>query len=194
MGLHYYIIDLETTGLKIAFHEVTECSIIRVADRNQMSHFIRAEFPWRASEEALRVTGRTKKDLEKGLSKEQAVEKIHSWLTSDGSSPEERCMIAHNANFDMRFSRDLWKQVGRTFPANLWLDTKALAKEYATLQLGLIKPKLTLQACLDFTGIKATGQAHTAVADTQNTYKLHHHLVKSGIDVLPYIKRSVEEE
>jgi DNA polymerase III epsilon subunit-like protein len=72
--MFYYVLDVETTGLKCDWHEVTEISLIRCSDRHQLTKYIKAEHPWRASPEALSATGRTKQDLLKGISKFEAVE------------------------------------------------------------------------------------------------------------------------
>lgn len=56
MGLHYYIVDVETTGLSAKIHEVNEISIIRCSDRMQFTQFIRCEHPNTANFDALKVT------------------------------------------------------------------------------------------------------------------------------------------
>lgn len=191
--LHYYVIDLETNGLKCDWHETSEISLIRCSDRHQLSRFIKIKHPERTSGEALHVTGRTLEDLQKGDPAESVVKIFDDFIISDGQTNENRVFIGHNVSFDRRFVYDLWGKFGKIFPGNLWLDTKTMAKQYANLTLGMVKPKLTLGACLEFTGIKARGTAHNAVSDTQNTYILHNSLVKYGVDYLPAIKRVPHE-
>ena len=144
-GLKYYVIDTETTGLKPGWHEITQISIIRCEDRHQLSEFIRAQYPKRASKEALAITGKIEADLRYGKDRITVVEAVDNFLRSDGLTDEHRCMIAHNAAFDKNFCHELWKSVGKTFPAICWLDTKVLAKNWA-FKLGLEKPKLSLAA------------------------------------------------
>lgn len=185
--LSYYIIDLETTGLAVNWHETTQISIIKCSNRNQLSKFIKPEHPERASEEALSATGRVYKDLFKGSSKKEVVEFCDSFIKSDGLTDEHRCFVAHNANFDQRFSYFLWKSLGKQFPCSLWMCTKSFAKSWAN-KLGIAKPKLTLTASLEFTGIKPFPGVHEAGADARNTYLLWKKGMDEGIDHLPHIK------
>lgn len=191
----YYYVDLETNGLSVEYHEVTEISIIRCSDLKQLTRFIKIEHPEKTSPQALTATGRTYADLKKGISKEEAVNDCHNFILSDGApSAEHRCFIGHNVwSFDRRFCIALWEKVGKVFPASYWLDTKPMAKEY-TKKLGMVKPSLTLKSCLGFCNIKARGKEHTAVSDTQNGYILYDYLKKHGVDHLQFIKKHELEE
>lgn len=185
----YYILDLETSGLSEKKHEVTQISLIRCSDRHQLNKFIKAEHPETASYEALRITGRTLKDIVTGENKEDVIEFVESFLNQDGAEYENRCMVGHNVHrFDIRFAHTLWSKVGKTFPANLWLDTIPFTKSYATYN-GIDANKFTLEASLDILGIRKTSEFHDAKLDTQNNYKLWTKLMNSGIDHLPHIKR-----
>lgn len=187
--LHYYIIDTETNGLKTGYHEITQISIIRCLDRNQLNKYIRIEYPKRTDSRALEATGRKMSDLYQGVPKEEAVEICDKFMLEDGVSPEHRCIIAHNASFDKRFCHELWTSCKKVFPAVCWLDTMYAVKDYMTKNLGLEKPKKGLHDAMQNCGITPKTGAHNAVSDTQNTYILHAHLVKQGFDFLPYIKR-----
>lgn len=193
MGLFYYVVDVESTGLRPSWHEVTQISVIRCSDQNQLSRYIKAEYPERASKEALQVTGRTVADLSTGDPKNKVVELFHNWILQDGKNEEGRCFIAHQASFDKNFCHALWGSVGKKFPANLWLDTKAFAKSWA-IKLGIEKPSLTLQSSLEFTGIKPVkGVAHEAIADTRNCFLLWKKGMEQGLDHLACIKRYPHE-
>lgn len=194
MALSYYIIDTETTGLKPNWHEITQISIIRTTDRHQISKLIRAEYPKRASQEALDVTGRTIDDILKGESRITVVNSIHDWLLQDGLTDEHRCMVAHNAPFDKNFCHALWKSVDKQFPAICWMDTKTFAKLWAK-KLGIEKPKLTLAASLEFTGLKPIdAKVHNAISDSRNTYLLWKKGMDEGLDHLSCIKRYPHDE
>jgi DNA polymerase III epsilon subunit-like protein len=189
-GLKYYIIDTETTGLSAGYHEIVEISIIRAEDRHQITKFIKAEFPQRASLEALKVTNKTPKDLLKGDSKESVVESIDYFLTQDNLSPEHRVFVAHNAPFDKRFCHALWSSVNKVFPANCWLDTKTLIKE-TLIKRGVAKPKdLTLKGSMLQIGAKAYEGEHNAVVDSRNCYVLWKKAMDSNINFLSHIKRN----
>ena len=130
--LQFYLIDTETSGLADKIHEVVQISIIRCSDRHQLSKYIKAEHPETASEEALRITGKTHADLLKGDSKESVVELCDNFFAQDGTTPEHRCIVGHNIQrFDCRFLQALWTKCNKEFPANLWLDTIPFTKAYA---------------------------------------------------------------
>lgn len=191
--IHYYIIDLESSGTKLAWHEVNEISVIRCSDRNQITKNIKAEHPERVNPVALQVTNRTRADLLKGDSKEIVVEQIDNFFNQDNATPEERCIVGHNIiKFDRKFLCHLWNSCGKTFPANLWLDTIPYVKEYIVKQGNKVE-KYNLEEAVKIVGKVPRGPAHCAKVDTQNNYILWHELQKLGVNSLPHIKRLVEE-
>jgi len=189
-GLKYYVIDLETTGLSSKYQEVTEISIIKCETKVQLTELVRCEYPERANIDSLAITKKTLADLDKGISKEQAVERVNKFLNEDGLTPAHRCFIGHNINFDMRFIKALYEKVGQRCPVDLYLCTMALSKDYAKKQ-GIVKPKVNLQAACELLGVKRLTGAHASKVDSRNTYLLWENLVKEkGIDHLPFIKTS----
>jgi DNA polymerase III epsilon subunit-like protein len=196
MSLLYYVIDTETTGLKTDYHEMTEIGIIRCTDRVQLWRQIKCEYPERANFDALAITKKTMADLEKGHLKHNVVEECEKFFAEDGASPAHRCIVAHNAPFDKKFLHALWAQCGKQFPANLWLCTMALARDYAKKQglmaKGMPKQKVNLHAACDLVGIKKISEAHNAKVDSRNTFLLHRSLVEDKkVDYLPFIKTDV---
>ena len=193
MGLEYYVIDVETTGLKSSYHEMTEVSIIRYKDRVQLWRKLKCNYPERASFDALAITKKTIQDLKNGHDPGLVVEECEKFFAEDGLSPAHRCIIAHNASFDRKFLHALWSNYGKVFPANLWLDTMTLSREYAK-QLGIEKPRVNLHAACDMAGIKKISEAHNAKVDSRNTYFLHKDLVDvKKIDYLPFIKTAIHQ-
>lgn len=188
MGLTYYVIDTETTGLSAKIHDVTQISIIRCSDLVQLSRYIKAERPENASREALIKTGRTYQDILKGDAKIDVIKRVEDFLNEDGLTPDHRCAVAHNSNFDMRFLNATWESVGKKFPINNWLDTRPMAKKYA-MKLGLEKPSMTLENILKFAEIKGFSNFHNAIDDTRNLYLFWKKSVDLGIDYLDCIKR-----
>lgn len=187
-NIKYYVIDTETTGLKTKYHEMVEIGIIRCSDRVQLWRQIKAIYPERASFDALAITKKTLADLEKGMDRLSVVEECNKFFNEDGATPAHRCIVAHNAPFDRKFLHALWEQCNQPFPANLWLDTIALTKEYIKQQ-GLAKSKVNLHAACDVVGIKKISEAHNAKVDSRNTYLLHRELVeKKNVNYLPFIK------
>lgn len=191
MSLAYYVIDTETTGLRSGYHEMTEIGIIRCTDRVQLWRQIKCLYPERASFDALAITKKTMQDLENGREPLSVIEECEKFFSEDGLSAAHRCIIAHNAPFDRKFLHALWEGYGKVFPANLWLDTMALSREYAK-KIGLVKPKVNLHAACDIVGIKKLSEAHNAKVDSRNTYLLHKDLVDvKKVDYLPFIKTAL---
>lgn len=185
----YYLIDLESSGLSLEKHEVTQISIIRCSDRHQLNKYIKAEHPETASDEALRITNRTRVDLLKGDSKESVVEACDNFFKQDGATPEHRCMVGHNVHrFDQRFTHELWRKCNKRFMSHLWLDTLPFTKAYAK-QFGIESPSFNLASSCNILKVASKGDAHNALTDTQNNYRLWKKLMESGIDHLNHIKR-----
>lgn len=194
MSIVYYVVDTETTGLKVGYHECTEIGIIRAADRVQLWRQIKCEKPENASYDALAITKKTLADLSNGYDKREVVAECNKFFNEDGLTPQHRCIVGHNIfSFDKRFLFDLWESVGETFPAALWLDTIPMTKHYAK-QIGLVKPKVNLHAACDIVQIKKISEAHNARVDSRNSYLLWKDLVENKkVDYLPFIKTAVHE-
>lgn len=201
MSLLYYVIDTETTGLKANFHEMTEIGIIRCTDRVQLWRQIKCEYPERANFDALAITKKSMADLENGFDRSLVVEQCEKFFSEDGATPAHRCIVAHNAPFDKKFLHALWEQCGKTFPANLWLDTISLTKDFLKKtdqsKLTIVKTatgrvSTQLHACCDMVGVKKISEAHNAKVDSRNTYLLYKNLVEEQkVDYLPFIKTDV---
>jgi len=131
MSIHYYVIDTETTGLKASFQEIIQISTIRCNDRFQKTINIKADYPGRASKQALEIQGKTIYDLAEGIDKTLAVKQMEEFFEQDGKTSEHRCIVAHNAPFDRRFLHALWLSVGKKFPADLWLCTRTFTGKWA---------------------------------------------------------------
>jgi DNA polymerase III epsilon subunit-like protein len=190
-GLHYYVIDTETTGLKSGYHEMTEVGIIRCTDRVQLWRQIKCVYPERANFDALAITKKTMADLERGYDREAVVSECEKFFIEDGQTPAHRCIVAHNAPFDRKFLHALWESCGKEFPAHLWLDTMSLTRQYAK-DNGIVKPKVNLHASCDLVGIKKISEAHNAKVDSRNTFLLHRSLVDDKkVDYLPFIKTAI---
>ena len=187
-GLAYYILDTETTGLRVGEQEIVEISIVRGVDRVQLTRTIRALNPKAASYDALMITGKTQADLLKGISKIQAINDVDDFLQQDGLTPAHRCIVAHNAPFDKRFMHHMWGEKNRDFLADLWMDTIPLCKRLAA-QMGQPKAKVKLELAMDLFGLKKVAGTHTAKGDSRNTYTLWKHLMNSNIEYIDLIKQ-----
>lgn len=193
--LHFYILDTETTGLKAGYNEIFQISVLRHSDGFQITKNIAVENPRRASQDALRITGKTIHDIQQGIPKKQACEEIINFIEEDGVQPESRCIIAHNWSFDKRFCHAEFLSVQKKFPANLWLCTMAFTKKFAKHEglekiaqtQGLPKAKFGLDNCLKALGITAIAGAHSASIDVQNTKNVFNSLMDKQIGYLPLV-------
>lgn len=196
--IKFYICDTETTGLNHLIHEIFEISIIKADNRLQLTRQIKCERPETTSFDALKITNKTLADLEKGISREQAVKEANKFFSDDGLTPMHRCLVLHNLPFDKKFLHALWASVNQEFPVHLFLDTITLSKELfktgAIPEDKLIKTatgkiSTKLQSVCDMTGTKKIAEAHTAQADSRNTYFLWKKLIEEyKIDYIPHIK------
>jgi DNA polymerase III alpha subunit (gram-positive type) len=195
-GLAYYVLDTETTGLRVGEQEIVEISIVRGNDKTQLTRVIKALNPKAASYDALLLTGKTQADLAKGIGKVEAINDVDAFFKQDGLTPAHRCIVAHNASFDKRFLHHMWTEQGREFQADLWLDTIAMSKRLAA-QMGQPKAKVKLEMAMDLFGLKKFAGSHTARGDSRNTYVLWKHLMNSSIEYIDLIKqfphRKIEE-
>lgn len=187
-GLAFYILDTETTGLKVGEQEVVEISIVRATDRTQLTRTIKALKPKSASYDALKITGKTMADLEKGISKISAIEDVDAFFNQDGLTPAHRCAVAHNSSFDRRFLHHMWNEQNKSFAADLWLDTIPFCKRMAA-EMGQPKAKVKLELAMDLFGLKKFAGSHTAKGDSRNTYVLWKYLMDSKIEYIDLIKQ-----
>lgn len=187
-GIEFFVGDVESLGLNPAYHEMTEISLIRVSNKCQLWRCIKCDYPERANIDALRMTHKTIEDLSNGDTREQIVELCNKFLNEDGLTPSHRCLIGHNVSFDRRMCWALWEKVGKELPISLYVDTMVLTRAYAK-KIGLVKPKVNLDASCNMLGIKKFAGAHSAQSDTRNTYLLWKALTEThNMDPLPFIK------
>lgn len=190
MGLKYYVIDLESSGLKASWHEINQLSIIRVDDKFQKTFNIAVANPWRASQEALNVQNKTKEDLKIGISIKEAIEKVDAFIEEDGLNESSRCFIGHNVSFDRRFLHAAWELEKKRFKGDLWLCTKKFMKSYVN-KVGEDKiKKLQDEAkvkygqgkCLQGVGLKPRYGAHSASIDCQDCLDLYSFLMDQNLN------------
>lgn len=186
MSIQYFIIDTESNGLSSTEHELNEISIIRTVDKVQLTKQIICEHPEKSSYDALRITGKSLADLQKGFPKEEVVGLVEKFFADSGGEANNRCIVAHNAQFDRKMLWALWAKCNKEFPAFYWLDTIHMTRNYAKKQQ-IIKPKVNLAAACDLLQIKKVAGVHNAKSDARNTFYLWQKLM-SEVDHLEHIK------
>jgi len=211
----YYILDTEVTGLSVDVHEINQISIMRVADQEQLNIQIKVKKPHVYNPQSLEIQGITPLDLKEGISLEEAVEMVDTFLAEDSKTKAHRCIIAHNAPFDRKFVHRAWDNVGKEFPADLWICTQSFGKRYvkkhggdkiALAQLnagvdgmkrdkrGKLKPKFGLNNLMIGVGLQPKNGAHRAEVDVQNTLSLYHWLTNSNTEHVSLIQRLPHKE
>jgi len=186
MGLKYYVIDTETTGLSVKAHEIFQISIIRCDDLHQITKNIKIDNLKNVSKEALMVCKKELKDLLTGESKISVVNACNDFFNQDGLTSNHRCMIAYNAPFDYRFCKDLWLKCNMDFPAIYWLDTLKLARQWSK-KTGILSPNYKLNTFLKTANIKPYKGEHEASVDAKNNFLLWKKLLENKIDILSNI-------
>jgi DNA polymerase III alpha subunit (gram-positive type) len=120
---------METTGLDSIDNEPTELSIIRYSDRHQLTLQVMPQFPYRASPEALKITGKTLGDLLSGESQDVVVKKVNRFLSDGNPDISKICLVGHNIlNFDKLFLHQMYRKQNETFQPSLFLDTLHASK------------------------------------------------------------------
>lgn len=199
--INYYIIDTETTGLKSGVNEINQISLIRLSDEFQITSNIKVAHPERASAQALSVQGKTKADLSKGVSIDKVIKKVNDFIEEDGLSPNARCMIGHNVEFDRKFIHSEWAEKNIQFPADLWLCTMDLMKAYikkvgdtevlkkqASVNPDQTKVKYGQDLCLVGIGQAPKFGSHSASIDCQNCMTLYKFLMDQNLNYIRSIK------
>lgn len=213
MSLIYYILDCETTGLSVDFHEMNQLSVMRVHDQKQLSLQIKVKKPNVYNQAALDVQGITPDDLRQGITIKEVISQVDSFFKEDGKTQAHRCIIAHNAPFDRKFVHRAWENEGAEFLADLWICTESFGKRYvkkhgsekiAQAQLkagvdlkrdkfGQLKPRFGLNNLLLGVGLNPKAGAHRAEIDVQNTLELYNWLMSSRTEHVSLITRSPQK-
>ena len=212
----YYVLDIESTGLSVDYHEINQISVLRVSDGEQYTTRVKVKNPRSYNAQALQIQGITPDDLKKGISIEETIEAINMFLNEDGKSKAHRCIVAHNAAFDRKFVHRAWDNADQEFPADLWMCTQSFAKRYikknangdkiAKAQMnagvdiktdkrtGKLRPKFGLNNFMEGVGLTVKDGAHSAEVDVQNTVVLYEWLMNSGTEHVSLISRIPHKE
>ena len=191
--MRYFVIDLESDGLKCGYNQITECSILNCQTMEQITWLIRIKDPKRCSKQALYVTKKTAEELmSRGRYIEDVLDEISEFILRDVASSDEIVMIAHNSSFDRRFIEDAYMSNKKKFPGVYWLCTKEMSSKYTKNVLGIQKTSHALNEMLITAKIKSaeTDDIHSACVDTRNTFRLWKKMVSDGMSNSLFIKMS----
>jgi len=192
--MFYFGLDVESTGLKCGYHEITEISILNCQTMDQVTWLIKIKYKERCSKEAMYITQKTPEELEnRGRYIEDVLDEITEFILK-GAEKDEVCIIAHNASFDRRFVTHAYVSNNKENPIRYWLCTKEMSKKYCRTILGLQKTSHALNNLLITANIKTmeTDNIHSSEVDTRNMYRLWKKMTLAGISNTEFIKMAPE--
>lgn len=154
--------DIETTGLRPGYHEITELSFIHETHGSWCER-VKPRYMDRFEDVARKISRYSETDWADALNLEDIISKVHEFTY-------EAIIVGHNIlGFDLPFANGNFKMLGLDFrfetKMNAVIDTQMLA-------LALLVPqglkRLSLNACCDFFNISNDG-AHNAYDDCLRT-------------------------
>lgn len=158
------IVDIETTGLEPALHEIIEISLIDAQGQTLLHTKIKPEHLDTAEPKALEINGYNEEAWADAVAWDDVALKVKEELT-------DVVILGQNVSFDMGFIKTALTKasVGTKGVSYHTVDTVTLAYEHL-VPCGL--RSVSLGAVCDFLGISNEG-AHTALADTQRTLAVY---------------------
>ena len=128
MRYELYVIDTETTGLRVGEHFPVEISLYRLSTDEQKTWHLKPLRTDNIEQDALRITGLKLEDL-LGQTKEgralyqtpaKVLIEIENWVAQDDRPSNERLLVAQNAAFDKGMMEALWEKCesSGTYPFN----------------------------------------------------------------------------
>lgn len=165
----FCFLDVETTGTKPGYHEVTEIGL-RHSEKGGLCLQIAPRHIERAQEEALVVSRYNSADWVEAKEFRHEVGRITEFL-------EDATIVAHNAPFDVSMIHGEYDMAGleRGHLLRDVIDTMALARAFL-VPLGL--NRIGMGACMKFIGESYDG-AHNAYDDTIFVEKLYKFIIKN---------------
>ena len=189
--MKYILGDIESTGLKPGWHEITEIAILDCETLELCEWDIKIRHPERCSKEAMMVTNKTPAELiSRGRYIEECADEIDDFIRSVSDDPDEIVFIGHSVSYDRTMLEHAWKAMNRRWLVNYYLDTKAMAKKFTKQILGIQKTSHALTNMLALAGIKEAPGAHASIIDVKHTYALYMHMIQRGLKNSEFIKLS----
>lgn len=156
----YVVLDLETTGLSPATHEIIEIGAIAFRSGVKVGEFSTLIKPKvRISNFITNLTGISNEMVRNAPFIEEALPMLREFL-------KDQALLAHNANFDLGFLEAVYTSCfGIPFP-NDYLDTMRISKRLYK------NTRHRLQDLTERFGIERDG-AHRSMADCMMTHKAY---------------------
>ena len=162
-------IDVETTGLNPAIHEIIEIALIIEGEEglHRFSTKIKPKYIEHADPRALEVNGFSHQEWRDAPYDMEVAEEIASLI--------EGCtLIGHNVHFDAEFVEEMLHKCGCTFvPKRRKIDTITLAHEHLYFW-----PAHSLSSLRLFFGIPTAGE-HRALKDCEDMRAIYYRLLRA---------------
>jgi DNA polymerase III epsilon subunit-like protein len=162
-------IDVETTGLNSAVHEIIEIALIIEGEEglHRYSTKIKPKYPEHADPRALEVNGFSHEEWRDAPYDMEVAEEIASLI-------EDKILIGHNVHFDAEFVEELLHKCGCKYaPRRRKIDTITLAHEHLYFW-----PAHSLSSLRLFFGIPTDGE-HRALKDCQDMRDIYYRLLRA---------------
>lgn len=204
MSRFMFFTDCETGGTDVEEHSLLEVGLAFIVDgeiKERLQLYIRQD-QYVVMPEALKVNGLDLSVVkEKGISPEQAVETIISWLIHVAKEyniglSDSAPLGGHNVDFDRRFLKRLFKSCGYNLDSFLSYRTFCTSTMIRFMQeIGMLPedfPRKMHQAVRRL-GYEPKDE-HTAMGDIETNVVLFNLLVAMGKDVVSRAQTSLEND
>lgn len=160
-----HFIDIETTGLNPAYHEMIEFGMVTLDPTTYEAFDTEFSLPFdpeRADPKALEVNGFGARDFAPLISPEEAATLL------DASILRSDFVVAWHSHFDFGFLNQFYHRVGGRTP---WSHSNVLDMPSLVLaRRGIIQPGRTA-TLMPLTGVLEGDDKHTALADARACYE-----------------------
>lgn len=182
---HLLAVDLETTGLRPGYHEITQIAAI-VLDKNlnELGTFdtlVRIEYPERGLEGNFNVfeyTGLKLEDIQKGMLIRDALRALETFVRSKigGTDLKNIILFGQNPTFDKGFLDAAYEQQGWKWPFDFHvIALESVFAHHHLLKTGELPSNIGLKDICKVAGVN-NKQKHNAVSDIRATVDALHKL------------------
>lgn len=178
-------IDLETTGLRPGYHEITQIGALMLdKGLNELGSFetlVRIEHPGRGLENSFNVfeyTGLKLEDIQKGLPLRDALRSLETFARSriGGTDLKQVIMFGQNPAFDQGFLEEGFERQGWKWPFDFHMVAlESMFIHHHLLRTGELPADIGLKDICKAAGVE-NRQKHNAMSDIRATVDALHKL------------------